>query len=47
MTQHLKQGEVKTEVPEQEQTQNTDVLDLDDIRLDPVKSRRGRSKGTQ
>ena len=33
----LETGEVKAEVPKQEQTENTDVLDLDDIRLDQVK----------
>ena len=31
----------------QNKTQDSDVLDLDDIRLDPVKSRRGRPKGTK
>ena len=43
----LETGEVKAEVPEQEQIENTDVLDLDDIRLDQVKCRRGRPKGTK
>ena len=43
----LETGEVKSEVPEQEQIENTDVLDLDDIRLDQVKCRRGRPKGTK
>ena len=31
----------------QNKTEDSDVLDLDDIRLDPVKSRRGRPKGTK
>ena len=40
----LETGEVKAEVPEQEQTENAD---LDDIRLDSVKRRRDRPKGTK
>ena len=43
----LETGEVKAEVPEQEQIENTNVLDLDDIRLDQVKCRRGRPMGTK
>ena len=31
----------------QEQNESVEVLDLDDLRLDPVKSRRGRPKGTK
>ena len=43
----LETGEVKAEVPVQEQIENTDVLDLDDIRLDQVKCRSGRPKGNK
>ena len=36
-----------TEESSQEKNDSSDFLNLDDVRLDPVKSRRGRPKGTK